>query len=179
MVQRLFDDIKDLRDEIRRLKGRLDSLSIGTQLLPVSFPSTAIPPALENALIQGNATPLWARTFSPNIQGHINFLALAAQDLVAADAILATATLVTVTAAGGDVTLTSTPTVADGADGQLLIIMNIDAASLITLQDQGTLALSNLRLEASTVVLGPRDSITLIWSDDIDDWVQVGYSDVL
>jgi len=80
---------------------------------------------------------------------------------------------ITVSAGGGDITLTSTPTIADGVNGQALRIVNVGTSS-ITLKDQGTLAGSNLRLTASTITLGPRDSIELMFSSDVGDWVQVG-----
>ena len=69
-------------------------------------------------------------------------------------------------------TLASAPTLSDGVDGQLLRILNVGANAL-TLQDQGTLASSNLRLTAATVTLAPRQSIELMYSSTIGDWVQV------
>lgn len=71
----------------------------------------------------------------------------------------------------GNYTLTSTPTIADGRDGQILRIVNL-GANTITLQDQGTLASSNLRLTATTVALGPNDSIELQFFTTVGDWVQ-------
>jgi hypothetical protein len=96
-----------------------------------------------------------------------------AQTLAAATAILANAEVVQVDATA-DRTLTATPTIADGTDGQVLTILNVDSTDTITLQDQGTLAGSNLRLTANTIALGPRDSVKLLYSGSIGDWVQVG-----
>lgn len=77
-------------------------------------------------------------------------------------------------------TLTSTPTLADGEDGQRVLIINVDAgADVVTIQDQGTLAGSNLRLGATTRALGPRDSIMLLYSSTIGDWVEITFSNVL
>lgn len=101
------------------------------------------------------------------------------QDLVAATAILANATIVKVTAASGSFTSTAAPTVANGQDGQMLIIVNVDTANNVTLQDQGTLASSNLRLSANTIVLGPKDSIVLVYVSTIGDWIQVGQVNTL
>lgn len=76
-------------------------------------------------------------------------------------------------------TLSAAPTVANGlANGQLVIIVNVGSFT-VTLQDQGTLAGSNLRLSAATVALGPRDSITLLYSTTIGDWVQIAQTNVL
>ncbi|HEY6014590.1 MAG TPA: hypothetical protein VIU37_11295, partial [Candidatus Limnocylindrales bacterium] len=58
-------------------------------------------------------------------------------------------------------------------DGQMLLIVNVGANN-ITLQDQGTLAGSNLRLTAAGVTLGPRDSVKLMYSSTVGDWIQVG-----
>lgn len=95
------------------------------------------------------------------------------QTLAAGTAILANAEFLKIQSTG-NVTLTATPTIANGIDGQMLTILNVDSADTITLQDQGTLALSNLRLTAATVALGPRQSIQLMYSLLIGDWVQVG-----
>jgi hypothetical protein len=70
-------------------------------------------------------------------------------------------------------TLTSAPTLANGYNGQKVHITNVDDTDTITIQDQGTLASSNLRLDAATVAIGPRDSLTLMYSTDVGDWVQI------
>ncbi|GIV04111.1 MAG: hypothetical protein KatS3mg015_2941 [Fimbriimonadales bacterium] len=79
---------------------------------------------------------------------------------------------------GGAVTLTSAPTITDGQDGQLLIVFN-GSANNVTIQDQGTLPGSNLRLSAATITLGQRDSIILLYSSTIGDWIQVGTTNVI
>ncbi len=93
-------------------------------------------------------------------------------------AILADATIVQLTA-NASYTLTSTPTIADGQNGQEVTIINVDTADTITLQDQGTLAGSNLRLSANTIAIPPRGSITLVYNSTIGDWVQIGQTTVL
>lgn len=75
------------------------------------------------------------------------------------------------------VTLGATPTIADGFDSQQLIIIN-SGASTITIQDQGTLPGSNLRLGASTRALGTRDNIRLIYNATIGDWVEEAFVNV-
>lgn len=77
-------------------------------------------------------------------------------------------------------TLTSAPTLANGFfEGQIVRIINEDTVDTITIQDQGTLASSNLRLSANTIALAPRDNITLIWNGTIGDWVQLSTTNVL
>jgi len=50
-------------------------------------------------------------------------------------------------ASGGNITLTSTPTIPDGVDGQLLYLMQI-GANRVVIQDNATLAGSNIKLAA-------------------------------
>jgi hypothetical protein len=81
----------------------------------------------------------------------------------------------------GNYTLTSTPTLPNGTyDGQICTLLNIDSgADIITVQDQGTLANSNLRLGAVSRAIGPRDSLTLVWISSLADWVELGYNTVV
>jgi hypothetical protein len=103
----------------------------------------------------------------------------AAQTLAAGTAILANAEVVQINMAG-DVTSTAAPTIADGVDGQRLTIINTDSTDHYVLSDQGTLANSNLRLVTTTITLHPRDSIQLIYSATIGDWVQIApFTDVI
>ena len=81
--------------------------------------------------------------------------------------------------ANASYTMTSTPTIANGLDGEIVILVNADTVDTITLQDQGTLAGSNLRLGAATRALGPRDSIILIYDAVVGDWVELAYSNVI
>lgn len=102
-----------------------------------------------------------------------------AQNITAVgNTILANAEVVQLTA-NNSYTLTSAPTIANGVDGQLLTIVNVDSTDVITLQDQGTLASSNLRLSATTIALGPLDSIQLMYSSTVGDWIQIGQTNVL
>lgn len=152
MVQQLFSEIKNLKDEVRALKGRLNTISVGSQII----------------------NPFGAHTHNPFIQVPVAH----AEITGVGSTILSTSTVVLLTA-DGDYTLTSTPTVSNGSNGQFLLLINVDAANIITLQDDGTLAGSNLRLSANTIALAPRDSILLIFSSSIGDWIQISQTDVL
>jgi len=83
-------------------------------------------------------------------------------------------------AATADVTLTQTPTIivkigtAGAFDGQMTTITHVGDTNTVTLQDEGTLAGSKLRLTASTIDIGPHDSVTFLYSSDLDGWVQIG-----
>lgn len=90
-----------------------------------------------------------------------------------------TATIVRLNnASGSSKTLASTPTITDGQDGQYLIILNAGVNDVV-FQDQGTLGSSNLRLVATTRTLSTRDSLTLVYSSTVGDWVEVAFSNVL
>ena len=97
-----------------------------------------------------------------------------AQNITAAGTALTITSSVKQITANNSYTLTATPTIANGEDGQVVTIINVDSADTITLQDQGTLANSNLRLTNTTVALAPRQSIKLMYSSTVGDWVQVG-----
>jgi hypothetical protein len=68
--------------------------------------------------------------------------------------------------------MTATPTIANGVDGQLITIINT-GANTFKLQDQGTLANSNLRLLENKVELSTRKTITLMYSTSVGGWIQI------
>jgi hypothetical protein len=94
------------------------------------------------------------------------------QTLSAGTALLANAEYVMFTCTG-TITTTAAPTVADGSDGQVLILMNVGTGSWV-IKDQGTLTSSNLRLMATSITIAPRQSIELMYSATVGDWVQTG-----
>ena len=69
-------------------------------------------------------------------------------------------------------TLTSTPTVTDGVDGQFCTITNVSTTNTLTLQDAANLAGSGLRLGGSNVTLPARGSITLVFNTAMDAWLR-------
>jgi hypothetical protein len=68
-------------------------------------------------------------------------------------------------------TLTSTPTIATGFDGQVLTIIN-SSTSVIVIADDASLSGSTLRLGVSTIALGQDESITLQFSTG-RGWVRI------
>jgi hypothetical protein len=71
------------------------------------------------------------------------------------------------------ITLTSIPTLEAGMDQQVIRLLNISPYGIV-LQDQGTLAKSNLRLTAAKITLGPQASMTLVYLSTVGAWVQSG-----
>lgn len=81
--------------------------------------------------------------------------------------------LVRVTLSAGSISSTAAPLLADGSEGQEICLVRDDDAGNFTISDQATLANTNVRLSATTIVLGPRDAICLKFLSDLGDWVQV------
>ena len=110
-----------------------------------------------------------------------------AQDSVEiATTIVNTASFQIITSSGGIVTLTNTPsistTTAEGAalaSGKLMYLTGTSDANAVVLQDDDTLAGSQLELGATTRSLGVNDVLVLIWSATASTtgrWLEVSYS---
>ena len=74
-------------------------------------------------------------------------------------------------------TLTSTPTITAGTDGQELTIGGSVNSDSVTLQDGGTLSASKLRLGATTRVIGVYSRLRLQWDDSEEEWVELSYAE--
>ena len=78
---------------------------------------------------------------------------------------------------GGAVTDSNTPTVGDGSDGQVCIIVNVDSADTITLKDEAVTAGTNLRLPSHVnYAMAPRDTLTILYSSALGDWITIASS---
>ncbi len=123
--------------------------------------------------VGGDTTPTNVSEGDLTVEKRLTLSPSTVQDITAVgETISADASLVMLTA-DNSYTLTSTPTIAAGADGQVLTIMNVDSADAITIQDESGLAGSNLRLAgAASLALGPRDVVTLIYSVTLADWIE-------
>ena len=92
------------------------------------------------------------------------------------DAILANATLVVLNP-NADYILTSTPTIANGTTGQVLLITCANGeANTVTLQDAGLLASTNLRLKSSTTTVVGKKAISFVY--DGTEWIETGQQDI-
>lgn len=168
MVQQLFNDVEKLKAEVRRLRGRIDSFSVGSQIVPGSSPDSPVPTAiLEGDIIQATSALLWGR------YPYLWLKSSAAQNLTAAsNTILATRSHIQLTA-NADYVMSSTPTIANGVDGQVLVIVNTDATNIITLQDDAFFAGSNLSLSTDQVEIAPGKMMALMFSSNLSLWVQM------
>ena len=100
----------------------------------------------------------------------IAFSGVTTQTLVATDAILASETnVIPVAGSGGAVTLTSTPTIANGDPWQVILIVGTDNTNTVTIQDNSAIA-SNVDLGGANVTLGNTDYLALIFNDLNTEW---------
>jgi hypothetical protein len=70
---------------------------------------------------------------------------------------------------GGSLTLTSNPHISDGQDGQILILFNSSANDVVLTDGNG------VQLGAATRTIGTRDTLMLIYSTTIGDWIELGF----
>jgi len=79
----------------------------------------------------------------------------------------------------GGVTMTSTPTIHAGTDGQLLTIEGLNDFSLVTLQDESNLVGSGMRMiNARNMVLGKNDNIEFSYDLGQALWIEQHRADV-
>lgn len=79
----------------------------------------------------------------------------------------------------GDATLTSTPTINPGVDGQVLRIVGLDDSLMPTIQDESSLPGSGIRLQQKlSFTFGIRDSMTLVYNSSQGIWREEGRADV-
>ena len=76
---------------------------------------------------------------------------------------------------GGALTLTSTPTIADGQAGQVLVVYN-SGTNTVTLQRNSALAGSNLRLGAASRLLAQYATLTLMFDGTNSEWVELSFT---
>jgi hypothetical protein len=119
-------------------------------------------------------------TGQATLSGGVVLTPTGVQTLAAANLIAVAAGKVKVAGSGGAVTMTSTPTVALGtADGQEVLVMGTDDANTVTLQDNGSLAGSKLRLGAASRLLKKGSSIRLSWDATFGFWYETAFVSVV
>lgn len=107
------------------------------------------------------------------VAGRAIFIPSAVQTIDStADTILANARIVQIDTDGSNYILASTPTIADGTNGQIITIFNVDATREVTLQTEGSLAGSNLYLGSDFALPAAGGSITLVFLTSIGGWVR-------
>lgn len=116
-------------------------------------------------------------TGTTTLGGKLTRKASAVQTIGAGSTILVNAPKVKVVGNAGPVTVGTLPTLSNGTvDGDEVLIQGTDAANTVTLQDNGTLAGSRLRLGANNRVLGKGDTLLLSWDQADARWYEVSYN---
>lgn len=119
----------------------------------------------------GSVTITAASGQSVTITGAVFFGIGETQVLVSGSTISPNAYVVPVSAAGV-ITLTATPAITTGTNGQIIKIVNV-GSNAITLQANALLSGSNLRMNTlTTAVLSPLNSIEFMYLTSVDQWVQ-------
>ncbi len=101
----------------------------------------------------------------------------ALQKVAEAAQILPNAYNIRVAGLEGAVTLTSTPSILPGQDGQMLCILGTADDDTVSLQDQGVLANSGLGLGVAARTLSRGDILTLRYEEADATWWEVSFSD--
>ena len=118
-----------------------------------------------------------AASAATTLAGVVALTPSALQTVAPANLIEVSAGKVRVAGSGAPVVLTSKPTVALGTlDGQLLLVQGTSDANTVTLQDDGSLAGSKLRLGSTSRVLGAGDSVLLSWDATLGMWCEVAFT---
>jgi hypothetical protein len=98
--------------------------------------------------------------------------------LVNSSTITVTNTYSKISGNGSAVTLTSTPSIADGTDGQIVILKGDNDTNTVTLQDESSLSNSGLQLEEGVnFTLGKGDILQLIYDATDDKWIEISRGD--
>ncbi len=78
----------------------------------------------------------------------------------------------------GGVTMTATPTLSAGVDGQIIILQGTNDSDLVTVQDSGNLSGSGLRLQhGRNYILGRNDILMLMYDVGEVAWIELNRSD--
>ncbi len=100
------------------------------------------------------------------------------QNITAGGGITTTNCIMRVQGSGGAVTITATPNIADGSDGEMAIIHGDNDTNTLTLQDESNLSGSGLELSGgNNFVLGKGDIIHLTYDLGDDKWYEISRSD--
>ena len=130
------------------------SVSLGTNTTNISTNALVLS-SKANKIIPSNDTALLATTTLSVIEG-----------------------IMRVVGSGGAVILTSVPSIADGTDGQVVIIQGTSDTNLVTFQDKSSLATSGLELSGGySFTLGKGDTLQLMYDLGDDTWYELTRSD--
>jgi hypothetical protein len=96
----------------------------------------------------------------------------AVASVAAGDSIAVTSSIIRIAGNGGPINMSSSPQIADGVNGQIIIIKGTNDTNTVTLDDGTGLALTN----ALSVTLGNKDTIVLMYDSIDDQWIEISRS---
>lgn len=221
MVQQLVQELQEQSEEIRRLRGRLNTILAGTVLIVNNAPAFVnLPAPIAGGMLVGDSTPAWVQltlgvagsvlwsdgstepawVVDVPLNGYLNLgqatapvnvnpgdLTMSGRlaqspneqaEITAAATVVDPVASVMLLTSDANYSLSATPTVNPGDDGQELLIVNVGANTL-TFQDDGTLPGSNLRLTAAIIALAPGDSLTLRYLAGISFWIETAHANLI
>jgi len=110
------------------------------------------------------------------ITGTTQFVASSTvQDLATSSTIIQEVTLTKIYASSS-IIIASAPTIADGNEGDIIVLLGASTTQAITVQDQDTLASSNLQLGSTNREIANGSTLALMF--DGTDWVELWYSGI-
>ena len=96
------------------------------------------------------------------------------QTLTATDTISCRTYVVPIEGKGGAVTLTSTPTIIDGFDGERHILMGMSDTNTVKIQDERELTGSNIKFKwQSGPILAAGRNVTIVFNKALGYWYEV------
>ncbi|MDA1021671.1 MAG: hypothetical protein O2962_09030, partial [Cyanobacteria bacterium] len=109
---------------------------------------------------------------SLEINGDLAFTPSGTTNVTAGGGITVTRALMRVQGNAGAVNITVDPQIADGTDGQMVILKGLNDTNTVTLDSGTGLSLTS----ASSFTIGSKDTITLIYDALDDEWIEVSRS---
>ncbi|MBT6843868.1 MAG: hypothetical protein HOA17_08765, partial [Candidatus Melainabacteria bacterium] len=106
---------------------------------------------------------------SLHVNGTVAFTPSGTTNVTAGGGITVTSALMRVQGSGGAVNITANPQIADGTDGQMIIIKGLSDTNTLTLDNGTGLSLSS----GGGFTMGLKDTMTLIYDATDDEWVEV------
>ena len=106
------------------------------------------------------------------VNGTVAYTPSASTNITAAGGITATRALMRVQGSPGAVNITANPQIADGTDGQILVLKGMHDTNTVTLDNGTGISLTS----GASFTLGNKDTITLIYDALDDEWIEISRS---
>ncbi len=165
----------------------LQTADLGAGTLPADVIASSVAAgAVGTAQISASAAPTvatLATTARLTVGTILNTTRGTQTGIEASSTVVPTSSYFVLTSTGGQVSLTSTPSVSTTAvtglqSGTILVLSGTSDTNYVTLSDDDTVAGSLLELGATTRDLKLNDKLTLIYDDTSNRWCEIAYIDL-